>query len=847
MLDDASDGVRPVDAQAEGAASARVRSVFVESRDAIAQNWVGALTTGGYVAWSSRELRQRFSAFTNQAIEVLLDDQLDAAAAQSIGAGLVRLGYSLPDVLGHTLEVLGHELGGVLAAEGALHLQPRLISLLANMAAGFFEGARLSILGEQEAIAQALIAQRQQAEKMLRESEERFRAIFEESPIGIAVSGMDGRVFAVNQTLCAVVGYPPEELLGKVILAELMHPEDALAGYEKFQGMVAGRYDRYTIEQRFIHKSGEHRWVRLAMALARDAEGRPKFVIGMGDDITDRRRAEDERKQFESALEEARDVALHASMAKSDFLAAMSHEIRTPMNGVIGMTGLLLDTELTSRQREYAEAVRRSGEALMAIINDILDFSKIEAGKVELELTPVDLREAVEDVVGLLAEQAQTRGLEMAAVVQPDVPSGMLGDAGRIRQVLVNLVGNAIKFTPSGEVVVLARVVELTPASALIRFEVSDTGIGIPPDVTDRLFQPFSQADSSMTRRYGGTGLGLAICKRLTDAMEGEIGVDSEVGKGSTFWFTVRLKRASAGAVAPPSANPSLPRARVLVVDDNATNRRVLAEQLAPSGMSVTVSADGPRALQELRRAVAEGEPFAVAVVDRAMPGMDGLALARAVRADSSLASTELVLLTSLGRTDHEVTEAGLYHVLSKPVRQSELLNTLAHVLGGGVTGSITIPASTTAPPQRPANGSGGATGPRILVAEDTVINQLVARRMLERLGCRVDVANNGREVIRALERIPYALVLMDVRMPEMDGFEATEAIRAYEAHTGDHTPIVAMTASAMEGDREQCIAAGMDDYLAKPIRLNDLEGMLQRWVTTPPRVQPTAVSVNRG
>jgi len=831
MLNDDTQHGQPDAGRMDRGRTGSLRTVFDGCRDEIANDWVEALTTGGFVAWSSRELRERFAELTHDAINVLLDTDMDPASARNIGAGLVQLGYSLPDVLGHTLEVLGQELGQVLVAEGALHLQPRLIRLLGNIATGFFDRARLSILSEQEAIAQALVAQRHHAEQALRESEARFRAIFEESPIGIAVAGTDGRVFAVNQTLSVVLGYEVDEMLGKVILAELSHPDDALAAYEQFQGMVAGKYDRYIIEQRFIHRSGEHIWVRLSMALARDADGRPQFVIGMGEEITDRKRAEDERKQFELALEEARDVALRASTAKSDFLAAMSHEIRTPMNAVIGMTGLLLDTQLTLHQREYAEAVRRSGEGLLAIINDILDFSKIEAGKLELEVTPVDVREAVEDVVGLLGEQAQAKNLEMAAVVQPDVPSGMLGDAGRIRQVLVNLVGNAIKFTPHGEVVVHARLVEHDRDSALIRFEVTDTGIGIPPDVTDRLFQPFSQADSSTTRRYGGTGLGLAISKRLTDAMGGEIGVESEVGKGSTFWFTVKLERGPV-ALEAASVGANLPRARVLVVDDNATNQRILEEQLAPSGVSVTVTGDGPSGLQLLRNAVADGDPFAVAILDRSMPGMDGLGLARAAMADASLGSTQVILLTSVGQTDlDKVADAGIQHVLTKPVRQSALLNKLAGILGGQITGTVNDPEPLVTTPPSATEGSGSINGPRILVAEDTVVNQLVARRMLERLGCRVDVANNGREVIEALDQIPYALVLMDMRMPEMNGFDATVEIRKHEAEIGGHTPIVAMTAGAMESDRQLSIAAGMDDYLAKPIRLKDLERILQLWV----------------
>jgi two-component system sensor histidine kinase/response regulator len=412
------------------------------------------------------------------------------------------------------------------------------------------------------------------------------------------------------------------------------------------------------------------------------------------------------------------------------------------------------------------------------------------------------------------------------------------------------MVGNAVKFTQHGEVVVHARLVERTPESAVIRFEVADTGIGIPAGVAARLFEPFSQADSSMTRPYGGTGLGLAISKRLADQMGGEIGVDSEPGRGSTFWFTVRLKSAAAGAtpaVEPPEqAAVQLPRLRVLVVDDNATNRRILQEQLAPSGMSVTAVADGPSALQSLRQGVVDGDPFAVAILDRYMPGVDGLAVAREVRADPSIGRTPIVLLTSLGEADRvDVAAAGLQYVLSKPVRQSQLLNTLAGVLGVQVTGTIAIPAPAPATRSLSSHESGGGNGPRILVAEDTTINQLVARRMLERFGCRVDLASNGQEVLDAVQRIPYALVLMDVRMPEMDGFEATAEIRKREAQMGMRTPIIAMTANAMEGDRERCIDAGMDDYLAKPIRLSDVEQVLRRWVYSDVPASESSVGAN--
>jgi PAS domain S-box-containing protein len=639
--------------------------------DAIAQAWTGMLATEGFVPWSARELRQRLRAMTEQAIQVLLDEPFETATARTLGKSLSSLGYTSPQVLGRTITLLGEQFAADLLPEDVRRLSPKIARLLGELAIGFTEEARNNILGEQEAIHQALVVQRQKVEQALRESEAGFRAIFEESPFGIAVTAMDGRCVAANAALASITGYSVEEMLGRAVLAEFLHPDDALGGWEKFRGMAAGHYDHYTIEQRFIHKSGEQRWLRLAMSLVRDADGRPRNVIGMGEDITERVLAEKQRKQFEVALEDARDLALQASMAKSDFLATMSHEIRTPMNGVIGMTGLLLDTDLTSRQREYAEAVRRSGEALLAIINDILDFSKIEAGKLELELAEVDLREAVEDVVGLLAEQAQAKGLELAALVQSDVPAGWQADPGRVRQVLMNLVGNAVKFTQRGNVTVQARLAERSADSALVRIDVTDTGIGVSPQVAARLFQPFSQADVSMTREFGGTGLGLAICKRLVEQMGGEIGLDSQLGRGSTFWFTVRLQRppptASVEEPRPPTVLVQAPSSRVLVVDDNETNRTILREQLVPAGLRVTSVGEGPSALDALREATRAGEPFAVAILDRHMPGMDGLTLARAIRDDPALADMPMVLLTSVGEVDRrDVQAAGFQHVLEQ-------------------------------------------------------------------------------------------------------------------------------------------------------------------------------------
>ena len=645
----------------------------------------------------------------------------------------------------------------------------------------------------------------------------RFRSLIDNAWDVIVVADADLGVAYITPSSARVLGYPPDDLQGSS-LTQIVHPNDTEVMVEHLRRLGEGATETAAFETRMRRRNGEWRtiaWTATNLLADPAVHG---YVLN-GGDVTDARHAAED-------LATARDEAITASKAKSEFLATMSHEIRTPMNAVIGLTELLLGTGLDREQRELATGVSVSAENLLTIINDILDFSKIEAGKIDLEEVALNVAGLADDVGRILAEAAHTKGIELLVDVHPDVPASLLGDPVRVQQVLLNLASNAVKFTPEGEVVIRVRLADLSGERAALRFEVIDVGIGIAPSDQERLFSPFAQADSSTTRRFGGTGLGLAICRQLVDLMGGTLGLTSTPGEGSTFWFELSLRRADALDVSANGAElKTLAGRRALIVDDNATNRMILRQQMLSWGVETVEAVDGSRGLEAAAVAVQDGRPFDLGVLDLNMPGMDGLELANALKADPDTAAIVLFLLSSSGQrlSAAESHVRGLAGTLTKPVRQSELFDCLITGLNDGVTASHTTATATGETELSEGKGM-------ILLVEDNTMNQLVASKMLAKLGFAFAIANHGGEAVAAVIAHTYDAILMDCQMPEMDGYEATAEIRRIEG-TARHTPIIAMTAAAMDGDRETCLAAGMDDYITKPVRPDTIDAVLARWI----------------
>jgi two-component system, sensor histidine kinase and response regulator len=751
-------------------------------------------------------LRDRFDTF-NRAEEALAARQTSRAEARGSRSIVIAAAGAGGGAL--LLILLG------LYLNRAVLLPVRRVALAARRLAAGRRDARVPVAGRGEV---ALLAQSfnlmagalSAREEDLRVAGDRLQGILDHATALISIKDADGHYLMAGRRWLEASGRTAEEVIGRTD-AELMPGRHAAPSRAAdMQVIRTGELLEY--EREAITAVGTTSYLTVKFPL-KDEAGEVYAVVTMATDVSDRKRALAE--------------AVEASRSKSEFLANMSHEIRTPLNGVIGMTELLLQTELAPQQREYAQTAASSGEALLGVINDILDFSKIEAGKLELDEHDFDLRDAVEDVCEMLAPQAHGKGLELTAFVADDVPAAVQGDRGRLRQIVTNLVSNAVKFTHRGEVSVRVELEELAAGEARLRFEVADSGIGIEPAKLATLFESFSQADTSTTRRYGGTGLGLAISRQLAQLMGGDIGAESTPGEGSRFAFTVRLRATETTRPTRRSRVAVLTGIKVLAVDDNATNREIVGTYLRSRDVQCATAESGAVALAVMHAAAREGHPYDVVVLDAHMPQMDGLDLAAAIRQAPSLRDARLIMLASTGDHRERARELGIAGYLTKPVRRARLLEAVADV----------APAAEPAPaPVREplAVAPAPATGARVLIAEDNEVNQLVIETMLAKRGFQVDIANDGAEALAKLAHGSYAAVFMDCQMPNVDGYEATGRIRASE-RDGARLPVIAMTAHAMAGDRERCLGAGMDDYLSKPLRPEALDAVLERWLGMAP------------
>ena len=654
----------------------------------------------------------------------------------------------------------------------------------------------------------------------LRQSEERYRGLVETQDAFIVRRTAEGLLTFVNAAFCEQFGMDADELEGSRFNPDV-HPEDRGIAESLAPGLETPPY-RIRYDQRVLTREG-WRWIAWVDYAIRDDQGETREIQSIGRDVTDRKLAEDQ-------LTGARDDAEAANRAKSSFLATVSHEIRTPMNGILGMTRLLLETDLTEQQYGYAGAVQQSGEALLAIINDILDYSKIEAGKLALQERPFNLINTVEQACELLSARAVERDIAIGATFAPEVPEYLYGDAGRLRQIILNLGGNAIKFTDQGGVMIAVSVTYESEAGVVVLFEVQDTGIGIPEDVQDRLFEEFSQVDSGSTRRYGGTGLGLAISQRIVERMKGQIGVESAQDQGSTFWFMVDLALDHTATEA-PLARDALAGQNVLLCDINATSREIVRRSLTALGASVDDSGDPERILQALAQAEADGTTVDAALIDGALPEKTITDLGERLRQSPAGRDCRLVLLL---RVDQHLRlepyhQNGFEFYLVRPIRRRTLVQVLTGV--HSEEGAWVDSRLSQEPAEREPMKSKAPV--RILLAEDNRINQMLAEALLGKLGLATECVANGREAVEAVQNDNFALVLMDVNMPLMDGLQATREIRALDGQKAA-IPIIAMTASAMDEDRQRCAEAGMNDYISKPVEVDELQRLIARWTNIP-------------
>jgi len=690
------------------------------------------------------------------------------------------------------------------------------------------------------------ISERKQSEEKLNAEQVLMDNLMNNIPVQIYFKDDRSRFIRINKAQALRLGFDdPGIATGKTDFDFFTEEHAQQAFLDEVKIIHTGESIRK--EEKETYEGQPDQWVLTTKLPLRDKNGKIIGTFGTSTDITERKRVivklEETNRQLEDSTRHANELAVEAetaNVAKSEFLANMSHEIRTPMNGVIGMTGLLMDTALNEEQQRYTEIIRSSGETLLTLINDILDISKIEAGKLELENLNFNLYSLLDDFASALAIRAHEKNLEFICAADPDVPALLQGDPGRLRQILTNLVGNALKFTEKGEIAIQVHCLEKTTNDIELLFSIRDTGIGIPENKIDLIFNKFTQADASTTRQFGGTGLGLAISKQLSELMGGRIGVKSEPDHGSEFWFTVRLKQQPEGSQSKAPALANLEGIRVLVVDDNATNREMLNIRTTSWGMRPLEAVDGPSALRAMESAWEEGDPFQIAVLDMHMPGMDGAMLGKAIKSDKRLSNTPLVLLTSLGeRGDaHRFESIGFAGYLVKPLRHLDLYNVLSITLATHKGNNLDEASFVENPPiitchsAREARRISVDSTKRILLVEDNIINQQVALGILKKYGLKADAAADGAEAIKALEIIPYDLVLMDVQMPVMDGFEATRHIRDPKSAVLNHeVPVIAMTANALQGDRENCLNAGMNDYVSKPIEPQKLVEALEHWL----------------